>query len=282
MVFRYLLHHSGYLDFTDGDDNGSFHYVFFDSQHDPDNDPLVLWMNGGPGCSSLIGMVYENGPFVFKANTTQFEINPYAWNMKANLLYITFPQGVGFSIGKVKSLNDNTVAVHNLLALQAFFAKFPNMKKNDFYMTGESYAGIYIPYLAYEIVKFNKLPSSRGKTINLKGIMVGNACTDPAECFTPGDGMSMFQYEFLYKHAYLSDLDYTYVQAACTLGYHSENCIKIREVLDKKFEDSKTSILNIYSPCYFQTTNKTRKLKQSGRFAKVDIDEGSCDDSLGI
>ena len=66
-------------------------------------------------------MVYENGPFVFVPNTTQFVINENAWNKKANLLYITSPQGVGFSIGKVSSLNDNTVAVHNLKALLAFF-----------------------------------------------------------------------------------------------------------------------------------------------------------------
>ena len=44
----------GYLNIT----RGAFHYVFFDSQHDPDNDPVVLWLNGGPGCSSIIGMVY--------------------------------------------------------------------------------------------------------------------------------------------------------------------------------------------------------------------------------
>lgn len=80
----------GYLNFT----HGAFHYIFFESQYDPDNDPLVLWLNGGPGCSSLIGMVYENGPFVFEPNTTDFKINQFAWNKKANLLYISSPQGV--------------------------------------------------------------------------------------------------------------------------------------------------------------------------------------------
>ena len=51
MVFRYLTFYPGYLNFS----TGHFHYVFFDSQRDPDNDPVVLWLNGGPGCSSMIG-----------------------------------------------------------------------------------------------------------------------------------------------------------------------------------------------------------------------------------
>lgn len=85
MVFRYFLHIIlGYLSF----DMGKFHYVFFESQRDPENDPVLLWLNGGPGCSSLIGMVYENGPFVFQPKATSFIINQYAWNKKANLLYI--------------------------------------------------------------------------------------------------------------------------------------------------------------------------------------------------
>ncbi len=85
MVFRYQrINYSGYLNFT----KGQFHYIFFDSQRDPDNDPIVLWLNGGPGCSSIIGMVYENGPFTFITNTTRFQLNPNAWNLKANLLYI--------------------------------------------------------------------------------------------------------------------------------------------------------------------------------------------------
>lgn len=65
--------------------------------------------------------------------------------------------------------------------------------------------------------------------------MVGNACTDPAECFVPGDGMSMFQYEFLYKHTYLNDREYEHVKAACTLGYHSESCQELRGKLDERF-----------------------------------------------
>lgn len=90
----------GYLNFT----HGAFHYVFFDSQRDPDNDPVILWLNGGPGCSSLIGMVYENGPFVFLPNTTKLVPNEHAWNQKANLLYITSPQGVRitFSVGWIQ------------------------------------------------------------------------------------------------------------------------------------------------------------------------------------
>lgn len=86
--------HSGYLALSHDDEDGAFHYVFFESQRDPTGDPLVLWLNGGPGCSSMIGMVYENGPFVFRPNTTNFELNENAWNKKANLLYITSPQGV--------------------------------------------------------------------------------------------------------------------------------------------------------------------------------------------
>ena len=138
-------------------------------------------------------------------------------------------------MGKVKSINDNTVAVHNLKALLAFFEKFPSLKKNDFYLTGESYAGIYIPYLAYEVIKFNKLPSSKDKVIKLKGTMVGNPCTDPNECFNPGSSMSIFQYEFLYKHTYLNEREWEHVQAACILGYYQEECIKVREHLDNRF-----------------------------------------------
>ncbi len=90
-------------------------------------------------------------------------------------------------------------------------------------MSGESYAGIYIPYLANEIIKHNKLPSSKETIIKLKGIMIGNGCTDPNECYIPGNhDMSIYQYEFLYKHTYMTERDYDHMRAACLLGYFSD------------------------------------------------------------
>lgn len=76
-------------------------------------------------------------------------MNNYSWNKIANVLYIESPGGVGFSTSASTAHNDSSVAKDNLQALLSFFQKFPTLKKNDFYMSGESYAGIYVPYLAY-------------------------------------------------------------------------------------------------------------------------------------
>ena len=178
--------------------------MLFESQHDPDNDPVLLWLNGGPGCSSLIGFSYENGPFRFNTNSTTISISNHSWNRQANLLYIESPGSVGFSLGPVPS-TDHTVQQDNLQALITFFAMFPVFRNNPFYISGESYAGIYVPYLAKAIDSHNHHGDTLIK-INLKGFIVGNACTHPDECFLPGlTGSSMYQYEFLYKHAYYTE-----------------------------------------------------------------------------
>lgn len=161
---------------------------------------------------------------MFKQNSTSLLINPYSWNMKANVLYISSPGGVGFSIDKRNLTNDDgTTAIDNYKALLEFFIKFPNLKKNDFYITGESYAGIYVPYLAYYIIQQNKLPN-REITINLKGIMVGNACTDPRECYEPGNDINLgiYQYENLYNHGFYTEDQFNDIKSACWLGYFND------------------------------------------------------------
>lgn len=245
----------------------------------------------------MIGMVYENGPFVFEHNTTELKFNEYAWNKKANLLYIESPGGVGYSISEKEFHSDATVAEDNLQAMLKFYEKFPTLRKNDLYLSGESYAGIYVPWLAWKILQHNALPSSRDTHILLKGIMVGNACTDPLECSAPGKyGSSIYQYEFLFKHGYYDDLDYDYFKAACLMGdYLEDPCKSVRLKMDQFFASTRTSILNIYGKCYGipssdsfdgqpdleQPATYKRVMKQSGR-KQLLRDELDCEDTVGI
>jgi carboxypeptidase C (cathepsin A) len=83
-----------------------------------------------------------------------FEKNEYSWNKQANVVYIESPAGVGFSFCAERDLcnfNDYNSSTDNFEAIQSFFEKFPEYAKNDLYLTGESYAGIYVPYLAWQI-----------------------------------------------------------------------------------------------------------------------------------
>lgn len=73
------------------------HYVLAQSQRDPKNDPLIVWFNGGPGCSSMLGFLQEHGPFKMEDEDTKFQKNDWSWNKEANMLYIESPAGVGYS-----------------------------------------------------------------------------------------------------------------------------------------------------------------------------------------
>ena len=88
-----FAHYSGYLPVG----SKQMHYWFAESQGSPTTDPLVLWLNGGPGCSSMEGMLYENGPFQILEDGKTVQLNNYSWNKLANMLYLESPAGVGFS-----------------------------------------------------------------------------------------------------------------------------------------------------------------------------------------
>lgn len=82
------------------------HYVFFPSQGDISNDPLLLWFSGSPGCSGLLACFHENGPFIFYPGKLTFNLNENSWNKKANLLFMDLPAGTGFSEGSNKTVTD--------------------------------------------------------------------------------------------------------------------------------------------------------------------------------
>lgn len=203
--------YAGYLDIPNA--ARSLFYIMTMSQHDPANAPVVLWLNGGPACSSLMGFASEVGPFVFEDGQSQVNgtLNPYAWNKRANLVFLESPAGVGFSQANVSatSYSDNETCIEQLAGLIVFFARFPNLAKNEFYIAGESYAGIYIPNLAAAIDAHNaKVGRSDPTFINLKGIMVGNGVANRSSL----TGASI---EFYYKHDFIPEKYYQMVMKYC-------------------------------------------------------------------
>ena len=171
--------YSGYLDLDDP--LKKYHYLFVEAAQDSYNAPLVLWLNGGPGCSSMLGWITENGPAIFPGSEPKLKINEYSWHKLANFIYLESPGNVGFSyidsyMPTETYIDDVVSARENLQALLSFFKKFPSFKKNDFYIAGESYAGVYIPRLAEQIVDYNAKVITSQK-INFKGFTIGNALT---------------------------------------------------------------------------------------------------------
>jgi carboxypeptidase C (cathepsin A) len=118
-------------------------YWYVESKRNPANDPVVLWTNGGPGCSGLIGFGTEHGPYVISFNGTLSE-NPFSWNRLANMLYIETPAGVGFSYSDTHSdykIGDAHVAKDNYEFIRQFLKRFPERQPNRLYISSESYGG---------------------------------------------------------------------------------------------------------------------------------------------
>ena len=167
--------YSGYL--AVGDTGKALHYYFAESQNDPYNDPVVIWTNGGPGCSSMLALIQEHGPYFMEDYGDNIYENPFSWNLEANMIYVEQPAGVGYSLVKDDSqlaTNDTISSQDFLDAVVSFFDKFSPFRSNDLWVTGESYGGIYVPWLAKRILEYNKGLSDQSKKLNLKGIMVGN------------------------------------------------------------------------------------------------------------
>jgi len=198
--------YSGYLE---GESGNYLHYWFVESQGDPTSDPLVLWLNGGPGCSSLDGLLEENGPIHIDQDGNPY-LNPYAWNTAANVIYLESPVGVGFSYsdsGDYSSTDDDTVSLNNYLALQSFFAEYPEYYSRDFYIAGESYGGIYVPTLAVRVLN-GDLP------INFVGIAIGNGMLS----YPLNDNSLVFVARY---HGIISESRWEQLVSACCGGVES-------------------------------------------------------------
>eukprot|EP01112_Ceratiomyxa_fruticulosa_P009891 TRINITY_DN2595_c0_g4_i1.p1 TRINITY_DN2595_c0_g4~~TRINITY_DN2595_c0_g4_i1.p1 ORF type:complete len:458 (+),score=77.75 TRINITY_DN2595_c0_g4_i1:73-1446(+) len=200
--------YAGYINVNKATGRNLF-YWFVESQNDPATAPLVLWLTGGPGCSSLLGFFTELGPFWPNADGQTLSLNPYSWNNFANFIFLDSPSGVGFSFStntQDYTVGDARTANDTFNFIQAFLVKYPQFAKSPFYITGESYGGHYVPNLAQRIVQGNN--AKEGQPINFQGFMVGNAWT-----YSAIDNYGAIFY--WYTHAIISESTFNGLNSTC-------------------------------------------------------------------
>ncbi|PYI06263.1 peptidase S10, serine carboxypeptidase [Aspergillus sclerotiicarbonarius CBS 121057] len=205
--------YSGYVDLSP---SSHTFFWFFESRHDPANDPVTLWLNGGPGSDSLIGLFEELGPCHIDSGFESY-INPYSWNEVSNLLFLSQPLGVGFSYSETDagSLNPLTGVVEDesfagaqgrypvvdatiidttdLAAhatwevLQGFLGGLPQLgsevKSKEFNLWTESYGGHYGPAFFNHFYEQNaKIANGAvdGVQLNFKSLGIINGIIDEA------------------------------------------------------------------------------------------------------
>jgi serine carboxypeptidase-like clade 1 len=228
-----------------------FHYVFVPSTGKPSSDPVVLWLNGGPGCSSLDGFFYEHGPYKFGPGLENITLvpNPYAWTQYASILYLESPVGVGYTYSNNDLdyfCNDASTAADNLAFLVAWFKKAPKYASLPFFVFGESYAGVYVPTLAAAIVKSNQQGSN--PKINLVGTGSGNPVTN-----TQSESTLNAWVPFTYGHGLMSPNMHANIQSACT-DPNSFSCSNAVNYANNGYNN--INPYWVYGPCFYGSSSK--------------------------
>ncbi|EJU03580.1 alpha/beta-hydrolase [Dacryopinax primogenitus] len=136
---------------------------------------LTIWLNGGPGCSSLMGFLQENGPIMFLPGMDKPEYNPEGWTTATNMLYIDQPIGTGFSAGPASVRNEEDIAEQFYGFLQQFYTIFPELLSKPLIFAGESYAGYYIPFIAHRILHASQEEQAR-QAISVHALLMNDGC----------------------------------------------------------------------------------------------------------
>ncbi|KAL2470239.1 Serine carboxypeptidase-like 33 [Abeliophyllum distichum] len=245
---------SGYITVNEAHGRALF-YWFFEAQFEPTKKPLLLWLNGGPGCSSIgYGAAVELGPLVVSKKGTGLDFNEHSWIKEANLLFVESPIGVGFSYSNTSSdytkLDDGFVAEDAYNFVVNWLKRFPQFKSHKFFISGESYAGHYVPQLAELVYDRNK----KRKTypyINLKGFIVGNPETND---YYDYKGLL----EYAWSHSVISDQEYNKARRVCDFHLEdwSSKCNNAMSSVFNKYDE--IDIYNIYVPsCLLNKTSST-------------------------
>lgn len=168
-----------------------YSFRFFESRNSPTTDPLTLWLNGGPGCSSSTGLLWELGPCRINPDGNGTHFHKHSWTTRSNVLFLDQPVEVGFSYadhGLPTTITTAADAARDVYPfLQLFLSRFPKYADAPFHIAGESWGGHYIPNIASLVHKKNKelvaAPRPYLRRINLASLLIGNGLTDPLRQF---------------------------------------------------------------------------------------------------
>ena len=257
--------------------------------------PIVLWLNGGPGSSSLIGLLTENGQLALNdrsmataaynaTGVPSLFYNPHSWSRSAHMLYLEQPKGVGFSYCDAAKAaaeaglparnasalcrnDDHSTAADAQEFLVAFFAHFPEHAGRDFYITGESYAGTYIPMLVQQIDKHQG-----SAPLNFKGAAIGNGCWG-SDCFY-GMTEPQIDYHIFEGHAFIPQKLKAAIDLACSdFTDPSPQCSKL--LAQSQSVPGDFNVYNMYDVCNGDDALATKgKAQTQAQAAKGKAAEG--------
>nr|XP_025633471.1 serine carboxypeptidase-like 2 isoform X2 [Arachis hypogaea] len=221
---------TGYVGLGETDDDLQVFYYFIKSENDPKNDPLMLWLTGGPGCSSFSGLAYQIGPIKFKieeynGSLPNLVLRPQSWTKVSNIIFVDLPFGTGFSYAKdvISHRSDWKLIHHTHQFIRKWFIEHPEFLSNKFYMGADSYSGIPAPAIVQEISNGND--KGLHPWINLQGYLLGNPVTTKKE--------SNDQIPYVHGMGLISDELYLSLQRNCKGEYmdiDSENELCLRDM----------------------------------------------------
>ncbi|KAK2393838.1 serine carboxypeptidase [Trifolium repens] len=239
---------TGYVGVGEKDDVQTFYY-FIESDNNPKDDPLMLWLTGGPGCSALSGLVFEIGPLEFikeeyNGSLPNLILKPHSWTKVSNIIFVDLPVFTGFTYATTESgsQRSDTILVHQVHQfLRKWLVDHPKFQSNEVYIGGDSYSGITVPAIVQEIVQENE--KGVQPWINLQGYLLGNAVTTEKE--------TNYKIPFAHGMGLISDELYESLQKNCNEDYvnvETRNVLCSRDMSSFKEATSGLNSAHILDP----------------------------------
>uniref|UniRef100_A0ACD5X8J8 Uncharacterized protein n=1 Tax=Avena sativa TaxID=4498 RepID=A0ACD5X8J8_AVESA len=229
---------TGYVE-VDKSNGVHLFYYFIQSERNPAEDPVLLWLTGGPGCSAFSGLVYEIGPLSFQSGSyidgvPELVYRPDSWTKVANIIFLDSPVGAGFSYSVTEDgyMSSDTEAVKQIgIFLTKWYEEHPEFLLNPLYISGDSYSGKIVPPLTFQISRGIEIGDE--PVLNLKGYILGNPFTD-RKVDKPA------YYTYAHRMGLISDKQYEIHRESCVTNpstAQNMQCTRCIDAIDKCLKD---------------------------------------------